>query len=58
MEDFLIAAYTEVKSDKNASSNHKRLVAEARRVIGSLPLVNIPELYGQTMKFEFRFEIR
>ena len=64
-EDIVIVGYTkaengttDAKSKPSVSYNLKNLKPEGRRVIESFPVLEIPELYGQTLKFSFKFEIR
>jgi hypothetical protein len=58
IEEIVIVGYTDVEAEYTESSSHKSLIAEGRRLIESFPILEIPELYGQTMKFKFKFEIR
>ncbi len=40
------------------SSRHESLIAESRRVIMSMPKCDINEIFGQTLKFTFKFELK
>lgn len=40
------------------SSRHESLIAESRRVIMSMPQCDIQEIFGQTLKFRFKFELQ
>jgi hypothetical protein len=58
IEEIVIIGYTGVESEHTESSDHMSLRSEGRRVIESFPVLEIPELYGQTMKLTFKFDIR
>jgi len=42
----------------NESNHHPRLYEECKRVINDLPILNIEELKGQTIKMEFKFKLK
>ncbi len=43
---------------KNVSNDHERLIEECKRTIKIIPKIDISEVKGQVMKFEFHFDLR
>lgn len=58
IDEVVIVGYQNEESRPVNSSNRELLAEECERVIRSFPQLNIPDLQGQTLKFEFKFRIR
>ncbi|MFO7924807.1 MAG: hypothetical protein R6U58_14070 [Bacteroidales bacterium] len=58
IDKIVIVGYKPKNVEMAESSTHKNLIAEGRRVINSFPKLEIPELYGKTIKLQFRFVLQ
>ncbi len=60
-KEIVIIGYTGDDSKiikKTKSANHESLIEEGKRVINSFPKLEFPEVQGEVIKLEFRFDIR
>ena len=46
------------KIKKTKSYRHEALLNEGKRVIESLPKLEIPELHGKLIQFNFKYDLR
>jgi len=58
IDEIVIVGYKPENVEAAESSTHKSLIAEGRRVINSFPKLEIPELFGKTIKLQFRFTLQ
>jgi len=58
IEDVTIVGYQNDEPTKISYGSQEKLTAEGQRVIESFPPLEIPDLYGQTLKFKFKFLLR
>lgn len=58
VDEVVITEYAPQGQEILKSSRHESLISEAHRVIMSLPGLDIPEVYGQTLKFTFKFVLK
>lgn len=56
IDEFTIKCISKEKKDFGKKPN--RLINESRRVVMSLPCLDIPQLKGETLKFSFRFVLQ
>ncbi|MFO8067327.1 MAG: hypothetical protein R6U11_07075 [Bacteroidales bacterium] len=58
LEEIEIVEYAPAGQEIYNSSRHEKLLAESHRVITSLPQLDIPEIYGHTLQFTFKFVLK
>ncbi len=58
VNEIVISAAAPVGKEITVSSRHASLVAESRRVLMALPKCDIQEIFGQTLKFTFKFVLQ
>ena len=58
IEEIVVSAEAPEGIDPVESSRHESLLSESRRVIMALPKCDIQEIYGQTLKFTFKFVLK
>jgi hypothetical protein len=58
IDEIVIVASGENSQEISESSSHESLVSEGRRIVNSLPKLEIPEWYGKTIKMKFKFELQ
>lgn len=58
IDEIIIVARKPENVEAAESSTHESLITEGRRVINSFPKLEIPELYGKTIKLQFRFRLQ
>lgn len=58
IDEIFIVGYKPENIVTIESSSHESLITEGRRVINSFPKLEIPELYGKTIKLQFRFTLQ
>ena len=58
VNEIVISAAAPVGKEITVSSRHASLVAESRRVLMALPRCDIQEIFGQTLKFTFKFVLQ
>ena len=58
IDEIVIVGYKPENVEAAEYSTHESLIAEGRRVIRSLPKLEIPELHDKIMKLKFRFVLQ
>ena len=58
IDEIVIVARISVNGELTDSSTHESLISESLKVINSFPKLEIPELFGNTIKLQFRFVLR
>jgi beta-lactamase regulating signal transducer with metallopeptidase domain len=58
IDEIVIVGYKPENVEAAESSTHEVLISESRRVIDSFPKLEIPELYGKTIKLQFIFVLQ
>lgn len=58
VNEIVISAAAPAGKEIIVSSRHASLVAESRRVLMALPRCDIQEIFGQTLKFTFKFVLQ
>ncbi len=58
VDEIVIVGYAPDDIETTISTRHAELIAESRRVVISLPRCDIQEIFGQTLKFTFKFVLQ
>jgi hypothetical protein len=58
IDEIFIVSYQPPETEPAESDDNEILIAEGRKIINSLPVLNIPELQGTSAKFNFRFVLQ
>ena len=58
VSEIVISATAPAGKEITVSSRHSSLMAESRRVLMALPKCDIQEIFGQTLKFTFKFVLK
>ncbi len=58
LDEIVIVAYAPEGIRICQSARHTALIEESRRVVMSMPRCDIQEIFGQTLKFTFRFVLQ
>lgn len=58
LEEIIIVEHAPPGQEIYKSSRHEKLLSEGHRVISLLPKLDIPEIYGHTLKFTFKFVLK
>ncbi len=58
VDELVIVGYAPDGIETTESTRHSELIDESRRVIMSLPRCDIQEIFGQTLKFTFKFVLQ